>query len=221
KIIQKDWLTKLVETAESDERIGIVGCNLIYPDGSLQHFSIGGVSYYLDRGVRVELNEDEKKEANKLQEIRHNVGAAFLVKRSLIDKIGLFDRFFPYYGEEIDYCERVWKNGFKVIYDPRVTIIHIRAQTVDAKKITKDWYIMKKQSIKVELLNYKLKEIFYWQFVHWASIFISKRGRKLLFNWNFLERFFLLLKAYLDNLPCLPGYLYKRKHRDKKIFVLK
>ncbi|MEM4325816.1 MAG: glycosyltransferase family 2 protein, partial [Candidatus Pacearchaeota archaeon] len=30
KIIQKDWLTKLVETAESDERIGIVGCNLIY-----------------------------------------------------------------------------------------------------------------------------------------------------------------------------------------------
>ena len=37
KIIQRDWLTKLVETAESDKKIGIVVPKLIYTDGRIQH----------------------------------------------------------------------------------------------------------------------------------------------------------------------------------------
>jgi len=40
KIIQKSWLRKMTEVAETDEKIGIVGCKLLYPDKRIQHAGI-------------------------------------------------------------------------------------------------------------------------------------------------------------------------------------
>lgn len=221
KIIQKNWLKKMVETAESSKRIGIVGCKLIYPDGSLQFLAMNGKTYMFNQGEKKILTKEEEKEEQKVQKIRWNIGATYLVKRELIDKIGFFDYFVPYYGEEIDYCERARKNGFKTYYDPRVTIIHIRAQTIDSRKNTKDWFVMKKQSIKVELLNFPIHEIFYNLLVHFSSVFLMKRGDKISLRWNFPKRFILLLNAYWINITELPEILYKRNHRDEKIWVLK
>ena len=218
RIIKKDWLKKLVETAESDSKIGLVNGVLIFPDGRLQFFVIKGKTYYLDENETIKINKDDEKELNKIQEVKIANAGCLLIKKEVIDKIGIFDKFVPYYGEEIDYCERVRKNGFKIMYDPRVVIIHIKGQTVNARKIIKDWYIMKKQSIKVELLNYPLRKILYWWFVHFSAVFLSKRGKEISFNWNFPRRFLLLIKAYLDNLPHIPEYLHKRKHRDEKIW---
>ncbi len=219
-IIKKDWLKKLVETAESDSKIGLVNGKLIFSDRRLQFFVIKGKNYYLDENETVKINKNDEKELNKIQEIKMANAACVLVKKEVIEKIGIFDKFVPYYGEETDYCNRAIKNGFKIVYDPRSIVIHLKAQTIDARKVTKDWYIMKKQSIKVALLNYPVREILYWGLVHFSAIFVSKRDKKISFNWDFSKRFLLLIKAYLETLPYIPEYLYKRKHRDEKIWWL-
>lgn len=57
------------------------------------------------------------------------VGAAFLIKREVIEKVGLFDERYFMYFEDIDYCRRVWKAGYKVYYLPTVSMIHYHGQS--------------------------------------------------------------------------------------------
>jgi len=218
-ILHKNWLENLVEVGEKIPSSGVVGCRLIYPDGSLQHYAIEEKIYDFAQGEKKYLIEDEKKKENKIQKVKHMIGAAFLIKRKLIDKIGLFDPlFFPIYGEEIDYCERARKNGYKIIYTPKTTIIHLRGQTTNPKKIIDHWGISKKNSIILELMNYSFIEIIYWQFVHFGAVFLSKEFGKIKFRKEFLKRFYVLIKAYSKAFKHLPEIIHKRKNRDEKIW---
>ncbi len=51
-------------------------------------------------------------------------GAAFMFKRSIIEKIGLMDETFFLYFEETDYCRRAHKNKLKMLYFPKSKITH-------------------------------------------------------------------------------------------------
>ena len=61
-------------------------------------------------------------------------GAFAILRRSLVEQIGLFDpRFFLYY-EEVDLCRRIYQAGFKVYYWPDLVITHVggaSSETVD------------------------------------------------------------------------------------------
>ncbi len=51
-------------------------------------------------------------------------GACMLIRRDIIEKVGLFDSDFGSYFEETDFCWRVWNMGFKVLYYPKAYIYH-------------------------------------------------------------------------------------------------
>jgi len=223
-IIQKDWLENMVLVGEKISDAGVIGCKLIYPDKSLQYYAINNKNYGYAKGEKPRLSKteekEEKKESNKIQEVNHVVGAAFMINKKLINKIGLLDPdYFPIYGEEIDYCDRARKNGFRRVYTPHATIVHIRGQTTNPKKITKHWYFSKKNSIMLELSNYNLLEIIYWQIVHFGAVFLSKEKGKIKIRKDFLMRFLFLIKAYFENVLRLLKILHKRYHRDEKIGI--
>ncbi len=54
-------------------------------------------------------------------------GAFMLVKPEVLDKVGLFDEQFFMYAEDLDLCVRVSDAGWKVLYWPRVSVIHVGA----------------------------------------------------------------------------------------------
>ncbi len=56
-------------------------------------------------------------------------GAFMMVRRSVLDQIGLLDEQFFMYGEDLDLCYRCQQAGFQVIYDGRHTIIHLKGQS--------------------------------------------------------------------------------------------
>ncbi len=57
------------------------------------------------------------------------MGAAFMTRRSIIDKLGgLDERFFMYY-EEVDFCYRVSKAGYRIVFTPTITITHLGGQS--------------------------------------------------------------------------------------------
>lgn len=51
-------------------------------------------------------------------------GACMLVRRDAIDNVGLFDERFFMYWEDADWCRRMWRKGWKVIYFPEASMIH-------------------------------------------------------------------------------------------------
>jgi len=56
-------------------------------------------------------------------------GAAFMFRRSLVDKIGLLDENYFMYVEDVDFCYRIKKAGGRVCYYPQAHVVHLLGQT--------------------------------------------------------------------------------------------
>jgi len=62
--------------------------------------------------------------ARDLQEIDQPMGAAMLIRRSVLDRVGGFDERFFLWFEEVDLCRRIKSAGWKIIYCARAEIVH-------------------------------------------------------------------------------------------------
>jgi GT2 family glycosyltransferase len=56
-------------------------------------------------------------------------GAFLLIRRSVLTQIGLLDTDYLMYGEDMDWCIRIRRAGWKIIYNPTVTILHKKKQS--------------------------------------------------------------------------------------------
>jgi len=64
-------------------------------------------------------------------------GFCILIKRSVIKKYGLFDKVFGRgYGEEVDFCQRIQKDGFKCLISNRSYVFHLEARSFTLEKKT-------------------------------------------------------------------------------------
>jgi GT2 family glycosyltransferase len=52
-------------------------------------------------------------------------GAFLVIRREVIEQVGLFDPQFFMYGEEMDLCRRAQRSGWRIIYLPEPTVIHV------------------------------------------------------------------------------------------------
>jgi GT2 family glycosyltransferase len=141
-VTDKEWLTKLVSTAEKDKSIGIVGCKFLYPNGNLQH-----AGEYMKFGIVPRTrgwNTPNANRYNEIEEVEVLAGVVFLVRRALIKKVGLFDENFRMGNDDVEYCIRARKARFKVIYNGKTSITHLENFTsksiADSKRNKDFWF---------------------------------------------------------------------------------
>ena len=122
-IVQKNWLSPLIDLM-LDNKIGLVGSKLIYPNGILQE--AGGIIWNDATGCNYGHNDDsDKSEYNYVKEADYISGASIMIRKPLWDEIGGFDeRYTPAYYEDTDIAYEVRKRGFKVMYQPKSVVIH-------------------------------------------------------------------------------------------------
>ena len=135
--VTPEFLTKLVSVMEKDKKIGVVQPKIVFMDsGKLQaggaFLTNTGFLYHFGFGK----NPDNKK-YNQPMEIFSANGSCLLVKREVIEKVGLFDPDFFCYFEETDFCWRVWLAGYKILYIPKAMIYHKGSQT--ARRLKSDF----------------------------------------------------------------------------------
>ncbi len=132
--IENNTLEAMLDFMESKPEVGISGCKVIKPDGSLdlacrRKFPNPWNSFkrlfLLSRADYNLTGEDE----NKSMEVDSVMGAFLLVRRSVMQKIGLLDEEFFMYGEDLDWCWRCKDAGFKVWYYPKVLITHYKGSS--------------------------------------------------------------------------------------------
>ena len=127
-ITEPDWLSKLIRLAESDHKIGIIGCNLTYPNGKTQ----GNVIHFKDRFSLRTLGKSETDAHGykSVREAKTISGAIQVINKKTIDKIGIMDTNFINGYDDEDYCIRARRTGFKLVYDGKVSAIHLQNLTL-------------------------------------------------------------------------------------------
>lgn len=122
---QPGWLDELVRTFGEHPDAGLVGAQLIYPDGRLQEaggvvFSDGSAWNY----GRFDAPEDPRYAS--LRDADYCSGAALAVPASLFRQLGGFDtRYAPAYYEDTDLAFAVRAMGRRVLYQPRSRVVHL------------------------------------------------------------------------------------------------
>jgi GT2 family glycosyltransferase len=120
-------LIRFAEEKFETENAGIFGCRLLNGDGSLQ-YSCGRfptlrrtvLDAFRPRTKRKYLLKDYQKPA----EADWVTGACILIRRDLLDSVGLLDENFFMYYEDVDLCFRARKKGWKVYYFPGTEVFH-------------------------------------------------------------------------------------------------
>src|SRR5437763_12568614 len=118
------WLDELYETMCRDDKIGIAGSKLLYPDGRLQE--CGGIIWRMGDGWN--WGRDQNPEDPRFCYMRDSdyvSGAALMIKSSLFKELGKFDEHYcPLYYEDTDLCFKVRKLGYRTVVQPASEVIH-------------------------------------------------------------------------------------------------
>jgi len=148
------FIGSLVAVMEQDDRIGIVGPQLRNRDGSLQ-LSYGPFPSVLGvvGGFRARKVDRyyERTGYEKPHDVEWLTGACVLLRRRMIDEIGLLDERFFFNYEDVDLCKRARERGWRCVYTPDAAVVHHRVSSVNPR-INERILLEKRRS---QLLYYK------------------------------------------------------------------
>jgi len=189
--VQKDWLTLMVNELEKKKLRGICGNKLLFPDGRLQLL-------YSDRNPSEYLEKDTGK-YDFVKEVTAVGGANMLIKVNVVKKIGGVDENFFYGPDDIDYCLRARKKGFKIVYNGLSKSIHVGSFSY--KSSGKD-FIYKHQSKGKIIFSFRHEGLigglimilnqFFRAIITRKDPYRIKSLRNLHFHKTFLKRVFYL-----------------------------
>jgi len=157
-ILTCDFLPSLLAVMEQDPQVGIIAPKLVNRDGSLQLSTSPAISIkgeYLAQRRSHQYHQGENlakitQEFAHQQEVDIVVGASLLIRRKLFEQLRGFDETFFMYFEESDLCQRSQYLGWKIIYYPGVSLIHLHGGSTSK---TSDRMI----------LEYRRSQIYYYQ----------------------------------------------------------
>jgi hypothetical protein len=154
-IVAPDFLAELVKTAESDKNIGIVGSTTYYyyQQNKIQ-YNGGKINWWLGINNSYLCNEIDNRQYFKPIERDYVPATSCLIKREVIEKVGYLDESYFFAIEEFDYCTRVKRAGYKVVYQPFSMIWH--KWNASGKKVSKYPETEKLIRQKVGVRAYKL-----------------------------------------------------------------
>lgn len=140
-ILVDDSVDRMVSYLDSNSDVGLVSPTLLYEDGTLQRSVRKFYTYFGSLLDNRFMNPVVSRfpfitkvlpglvNHSVSQEVEWAKGAALLIKRQVIDQIGLFDEDFWIYGEEMDLCFRIGKAGWKKVFLHNCRIIHLEGKS--------------------------------------------------------------------------------------------
>jgi riboflavin kinase/FMN adenylyltransferase len=133
----QSWLDPIIEMMERDETIGAVSPkirSIAEPD----HFEYAGasggfmdfLSYPFCRGRIFSTVEKDENQYDEVKEIFWASGAAMVVRKDIFDKLEGFDSSYFAHQEEIDFCWRLKRAGYKIMVQPKSLVYHLGGGTL-------------------------------------------------------------------------------------------
>ena len=118
-------LGALVRAAEKDETIGMTGSKVFFYDDPKVLWGVGmRINWIRGETYPIGWRETDQGQFNECRDVEGLSGCSLLVKRVVCSSVGLLDKDYFLYAEEIDWCVRARKNGFRCVVVPESIVIH-------------------------------------------------------------------------------------------------
>ncbi len=222
-VVEDDTFAKVVTFMDSHPDAGGLGVKMVdgsgkflpeskrgLPTPEAAFYKMFGISKIFPKSKRFSKYHLGYLNQNEIHEVEILAGAFMLMRKSVLDKIGLLDESFFMYGEDIDLSYRIIKAGYKNYYFPKTRIIHYKGEST------------KKSSVNYVLVFYKAMVIF-------ARKHFTQKNARLLTNLiniaiyfrafiAILSRFFnQLIMPVADGLSMLGGMILIKEFWGRRL----
>jgi len=137
-IVKDGFFDSILDFMVKNPDVGIVGPKIFNDDGTIQgsarSFPTISSSFFGRSSFLTKLFPNSKlSRANILtkqsdgktpMEVDWVSGACLVVRRRAFEDVGFLDESFFMYWEDVDWCKRMWENGWKIVYFPVASIMH-------------------------------------------------------------------------------------------------
>ena len=160
-VVENDTFDKIIQFMENTADAGALGVKMVNGKGeflpeskrglplpSVAFYKIFGLSKFFPKSKKFGSYHLTYLDNNQIHSVEILSGAFMLIRKKVLDQIGLLDEDYFMYGEDIDLSYRIIKNGYKNYYYPETRIIHYKGEST------------KKTSINYVFVFYRAMQIF-------------------------------------------------------------
>lgn len=190
-VVEKDVFEALVNFLEKHPDIGAVGPRLLNPDGTLQESAYPKPTlarefwrlFHLDRFYCYAEYSMDKWSLTVAKEVDVLMGACLLIRRKVLDQVGLLDDNFFVYSEEVDLCTRIRDYGWRISWVPTAVVVHLGGQST--RQIQQEMFLQLYQGkIQYFRKHHTLFEVWLYKFI----LFFATLARLALTPFAFFEQ---------------------------------
>jgi len=147
-VVEEDTFSSIIEFMDNHPDAGGLGVKMIdgkgkflpeskrgLPTPSVAFYKIFGLNTLFPRSKKFGKYHLGHLDKDEVHEIDILSGAFMLMRKKVLDKIGLLDEDFFMYGEDIDLSYRIIKAGYKNYYFPKTTIIHYKGESTKKSSV--------------------------------------------------------------------------------------
>jgi GT2 family glycosyltransferase len=177
--VHSGFLEPLVRLFERNPKAGVASSKILYFNSAevIQYAGSTCVNPFTGRNKRVGFMEKDKGQHDILRQTDLAHGAAMMVPRAVIDKVGMMPEFFFLYYEEIDWCESIKKAGYEIYFVPFSKVYHKESMSVGKNSTLKTYYMTRNRLLFMRRNTTGLTKI------SWILFYISFSLPKNLFTY--------------------------------------
>ncbi len=177
-IVKGDALHQMVDYLEEHASVGALGPRLSYPDGTIQsskrRFPTVLTAFFESTwlepwtpGGMLERYRAQDVADDEIADVDWVMGAALMVRHSVVEQVGLMDEDYFMYSEELDWCRRIKDAGWRVVYFPRAEIVHFEGKSSE-------------QAVTERHINFQRAKLRYFRKYHGRLVCSALRAYLLL-----------------------------------------
>ncbi len=176
-ILPADALERMIAFMDANPDVGVAGPKLVRRDGSLdkacrRSFPTPEVSFYRLTGLSALFPRSRRfgrynltyLDVDAQADVDAVVGAFMLLRAEALEQAGLLDEAFFMYGEDLDLCYRVKQHGWRVVYYPAVTVLHLKGAA--SRKMSTRAIIAFYEAMRIfHNKHYRAQTFFLWNWI--------------------------------------------------------
>ena len=218
-VVQEDTFSRMIDFFDNTPDASVATCKIIDPAGnfsvdcrhsiptpSVALWKVLGLSKLFPKSRIFGQYNMTYLNSDQIYSIPAISGSFMMMKKEVLDQVGLFDEQFFMYCEDIDLCHRITQAGFKIYYFPETQIIHYKGEST--KKDNLDYVKTFNKSLYQFFQKYYApKSIFLFRWL--VMIGILLRGAFIYVKSFLKNQFPLLLDILIFNLVILGAFIIR------------
>ena len=223
-VVQEDTFKSLLNFMDTHADAGAATCKILNPDGSFSVDSRHSIPTPLTAlWKQIGLNRLFPKsktfgrynltylDENAINTVDAISGSFMFIRRSVFKDVGLFDEDYFMYCEDVDYCYRITRTGWKIYYVPESSIIHYKGEST--KKNNLDYVLNFNKSLYIFYKKHFRKK--YFPMVSWMILVAIFFRAVFVFTKNFLATHFsYIVDIFLINLIIFVTFVIRYELRS-------